>query len=347
MYEKNGNGGFDMALLYLLISFCVGVLILELCLIVLSAITADTMIPSGAEFRRWDILWFRLERDLYAQGDKQGKIRLKTCKFVFAPHLILDLSKVSKKRIRVMDLVTTGVSLLLSVTMMVLSFLKWRSLSDGCFRSVIWGICAGFFGFSIMLIVAVIKAHTQKNTFRAFLMEKLREKQQNGSFDGVDLPPLSDVMHLNPSEPEKLMYLDMRYRKCSFENDLFGIATCAQEMELLNDMKLVSSNRFSKNSTLMDYYTFRQKDPVRAREFYEKSKKEIEDDMDCNGRRKLAYFSFFVLKDLEKAQTCIKQGFSALPVDDPLFSEEERNYERQMLTYLKGLIEQETAEKTL
>ena len=336
-----------MVLLGLLISFCVGIMILELCLIVSSVLIADIMIPAGAEFRRWDILWFRVERNLYAEGNKQGKLRVKTIKFVFAPSLLLDLSKVEKKRLKVLDIVISGISFILAVTMMILSFLKWRSLSDGCFRSVVWGVCAGFFGYSLMLVVAVIKAYATKNTFRAFLVEKMREKQQKGTFDGVDIPPLSEVLHLNPSEPEKLMYLDIRYRKCSFENDLFGISTCALEMETLNDMKLTSSTRFSKNSTLMDYYAFRQKDPVKAREYYEKSKNEIEDDRDCNGRRKLAYFSYFVLKDPEKAKECIEQGFSALTVEDPMFTEEERHYERQMLTYLKDLIEQETAEHTL
>ena len=53
-----------------------------------------------------------------------------------------------------------------------------------------------------------------------------------------------------------------------------------------------------------------------------------------------------IREDIEKAEKCIEQGFEALTVEDPLFGEEERNYERQMLTYLKDLIEKETAEIT-
>ena len=344
--EREVSGVIHLDLLAILVSFCVGIVILEVCFIIMQVFLADALIPSGAQFRRWDILWFRLERDLYAKGDKQGRLRLKTAKFVFAPHLFLDLSKVSKKRLKIMDLVSTGISFILASIMLLLSFMKWRSLSDGFFRSVVWGVCAGFFGFSVMLIFMVVKANIVKNTFHAFLQEKLLDREHTGSYQGIDLPPLSEVMYMNPTEPEKLMYLDMRYRKCSFENDLFGISTCALEMGLLNDMKLAPSGRFSKNSNLMDYYAFRQKDPVKAREYYEKSEKEIEEDMDCNGRRKLAYFSYFVLKDIEKAEKCIEQGFEALTVEDPLFGEEERNYERQMLTYLKDLIEKETAEIT-
>ncbi|MBR5040562.1 MAG: hypothetical protein IKX68_05560 [Clostridiales bacterium] len=336
-----------MALLYLLISFTVGIVVLELYLIILTAIIADTLIPSGAEFRRLDFLWFRLERNLYAEGDKQGRLAVKRIKFVFAPHLLLDHSKVSRKRFRAMDLVTTITGILLAITVMILSFLKWRSLSDGCYRSVIYGVCAGSFGFGIMLIAALIKAYAKKNAFRDFVAEKIYERHQKGSYREVELPPLTDLTHLDPSEPDKLLYLDMRYRKCSFENDLSGMAMCAMELELLNEAKLLQINRFSRNSNLMDYYAFRQKDPVKAREYYEKSKNEIEDDRDCNGRRKLAYFSYFVLKDPEKAKECIEQGFAALTVEDPMFTEEEKNYERQMLTYLKDLIDQETAEKTL
>ena len=334
-------------LLGFVIRFFTGVAVFEICLIVQNVLLADTLIPAGAEFRRWDFLCFRWERDLYAKGDKQGCLRFKINKFVFAPHLILDLTNLSKKTIKITDIINVAANLLLAGVCLVLSIMSWIDLSEGALRNVVFGAVSGFAVYILIFIMAIVRTVGKKNTFQKFFAEKLQERHQNQSIRGVELPPLSELVHLNPTEPQKMIYLDTRYRKCSFENDLAGMAVCVQEMELLNDVMLLPSNRFSRDSDLMDYYAFRLKDPVKAREYYEKSQKEIEDDRDCNGRRKLAYFSYFVLKDVEKAKACIADGFAALSIEDPLFTEEEKKYEEQMLTYLKGLIEQETAEKSL
>ena len=96
---------------------------------------------------------------------------------------------------------------------------------------------------------------------------------------------------------------------------------------------------------MMLYYSFRVKDPEKATFHYNRSKNDIDRDMDANGRRRLAYYAYYTLCDADAARKYVDQGLDALKVPDPLRTRYENGLEEKMLKYLKSVLDQRETEE--
>ena len=95
---------------------------------------------------------------------------------------------------------------------------------------------------------------------------------------------------------------------------------------------------FHRDSALMMHYSYWEPDPNRAKVHYESSKGMIDNDKDSNGRRRLAYYSLFVLGDTDLAQRYLEEAISALGSSDPRVTECEKNLERKILEKLNDAL---------
>ncbi|MBP5492156.1 MAG: hypothetical protein J6Y08_04865 [Clostridiales bacterium] len=141
---------------------------------------------------------------------------------------------------------------------------------------------------------------------------------------------------------EKVVYLGIFYRYAEMRNDLMAMAEAAHAYEKLGTLTLTETGHTHVDGTLFVYYSFREKNPELAKKYYQHSRKAIDNDMDCNGRRKLAYYAYYILEDKALARTYLEQGLWALTVEDPRMAKLERTLEERMLGYLKSLLDNES-----
>jgi hypothetical protein len=138
---------------------------------------------------------------------------------------------------------------------------------------------------------------------------------------------------------QRVPYLCTYYLCAEIKNDLPALAQAANAFSKLNTATLTDAGHFSVDTTMFGYYSFREKNPSMATRHYSHSMKNIDADMDCNGRRKLAYYAFYILEDKDLARTYLEQGLRALKVVDPRITPAHLHFEERMLNYLKSQLE--------
>jgi hypothetical protein len=335
-----------MEYLELPVGFFLGIFACLIAISVLLFITALIsvlfLVSQGAECRHFHYLIFKVEKELYSEDpEKNGHYVLKKKKYTGFPNFLVLRGKLSYEEMVKKD---SFVSFLIFPFVAALTALMiYLTIIAGNFylRMFLVGTSVGCCLYLLIHIKTIIDGRSDETTLRKYTVKKTQEFLQAG-LEAVDLPPLSELSYEKANDMEKLMYLNLRYVKAQIMNDLPVLAECAHEIENLNINALLLDYRFHRNAMLMDYYSFRERNALKATEFYEASKEEIEKDMDCNGRRKLAYYKYYVLHDVPGAKTCVEQGLEALKVIDPSRTEAELKFEENMLLYLKGVIENET-----
>ena len=330
-------------LLQILLGMWVALMSVGLVLLISDLIVIAFSVPEGATFRRLTYLGFSVEKDLYAEDPaKRGKLRIKKFKFAPFPDLLIDCYWPEEKNKKVGRKVNTVTFIVLAAIVALLTYAV-IAIPNNFARAVFIGMLTTFGFFFIAIPLSKPLSKGKKNEFATFLEKKIREIRDGGSIENVDLPPLHELPVQTEVDFYKWRYLRLRHLKAEMTNDLNGIAENIYMIERLTDTKLPILARVSRNACLMDYYAYRQKDYTKATEYYNSVKEQIEKDMDCNGRRTLGYYSYFVLGDKEKARKCVEQGLSALTVEDPMRMPIETEYEEKMLLYLKRLLDEDQA----
>ena len=335
-----------MGYLELPVGFFLGIfaclIAISLLLFITTLIVVLYLVSKGAELRFFHYLSFQVEKELYSEDPKKnGHYVIKKQKYSGIPNFLVLRGKLSHEEMEKKD---SFISLLIFPFALALTALMiYLTIIAGNFylRMFLLGASVGCILYLLLHIKSVIDARSGVKTLRGYTVKKTREILQTG-LEEVDLPPLSELPFEKATDTEKLLYLNLRYVKAQIMNDLPVLAECAHEIEALNASKLLMNYRHGRNAILMDYYSFRERNALKATEFYEASKDAIENDMDCNGRRKLAYYKYYILHDVPGAKACVEQGIEALKVIDSARSEMENKFEENMLLYLKGVIENET-----
>ncbi len=311
-------------------------------LFIVSLVSVLFLVSLGAECRYFHYLTFQVEKEMYSEDpEKNGHYVLKKKKYTGIPNFLVLRGKLSFDEMMKKD---SFISLLILPFALALTALMiYLAVIAGNFylRMFLIGVSCGCILYLLLHLKTLIDVRSGAKTLRKYTVKKTREILQT-RLEEVELPPLSDLPFEKATDTEKLMYLNLRYVKAQIKNDLPVLAECAHEIENLNSNTLLLNYRFYRNAILMDYYSFRERNALKATEFYEASKEEIEKDMDCNGRRKLAYYKYYVLHDVPGAKACVEKGIEALKVIDPSRTEAELKFEENMLLYLKGVIENET-----
>ena len=330
-------------LLMFVIGGWVALFSIGLAVLVVNLIMMAFAIPAGAVFGRITYLGFVIEKDLYAEDPaKRGKLTIQRYKFSLVPDVLIDCYWPEEKG-KVVNRKVNAVTI--AVFAAIVALLIWGVIAcpNNYIRAAFIGLLIVFGGMFLGMLFLIPLSGKKKNDFLSYLSMKIREIRDGGSIENVDLPPLHELPVQTGVEFYKWRYLRLRHLKAELANDLSGIAENIAMIERLNDKKMPVMGKVARNAILMDYYSFRQKDVTRATGYYNQVKDLIENDMDFNGRRTLGYYSYFVLRDKEKARKCVEQGLSALAVEDPMYMKIEREYEEKMLLYLKRVLEEDQA----
>ena len=207
--------------------------------------------------------------------------------------------------------------------------------SHGYLRNFAFGFAFTTAGWILIFVMSKRKPEG----LEALRIEKTRELIDGKDPEEVDFPSLETLSFPKATTQQKIHYCFSRYLWAEMRNDLTAMAEAAHYLYENRAAYLPATFVKARNSMLVSYYSFREKNPEMAKQFYEETPSELEADKDCNGRRILAYYAFYVLGDRERAKNYMQEGLKALSANDAALLPAQRATEERMLLYLKSQIE--------
>jgi len=286
-------------------------------------------------------LFIRWDRDYYDK-ENPGKMKFSRTRLNQIYPTVLMYKKGADEEVR-KSTFHTVLAVVLAVTFAVLTLMNGYGAFDSMkqeVRGFLGGLCAGAFGFFFSISYYNIKRHKKPEGLEARIWELSMSMQQAKTEEDLVAQPFDHAMFGSAALGSKIRYLCSFYRVAEMRNDLAAMSECIDEMTRLKTVGLTDMGHFYLDTVLFSYYSFRHKVPILATQFYQHSKRNIDADTDANGRRKLAYYAFYVLNDKEAAKKHVEEGLSALSVDDPRQLEIFLKFEEKMLLYLKSQLQQ-------
>ncbi|MBO4494701.1 MAG: hypothetical protein J5752_02460 [Clostridiales bacterium] len=336
----------------LLLGFFVGSIIASLFYVLVACLIAKT---KGWPIRSFSFLFWKWERDLYsegagagtsdaARGDVSGSkagtanlppMKVRVTKFQFFAKVQFSLIAADKKFNLTCHIVYTLVALPI-----IAVFLYLHIKTSGPLESFCEAIWLSFLAIAVSEWIVMAR----KDPAKEKLLEIMQTIRDASPEDHISLPTMEEFESLHPSLMIRVTFYFIGYLVGEQENNFAKIQEMADQLMKQNYSSLPSNTKIRIDSKMMSYFSFRMKDPERATFFYNRSKKDIDADMDANGRRRLAYYAYYALGDAEMARKYLDQGLEALKVPDTLRTRYENGLEEKMLKYLKSVLDQRDAE---
>ena len=292
----------------------------------------------GACLYVFTCLFLRWERDNY-NAEAPGKIRFSVTRLnQLFPTILMYSRTVSPEEVR-----KHQKSGLIVYGILAALFLAGGIAVAVLFPSPVWSLILKYVlggGFLYFLNMAYFAGKAvRKATGLMAKVQEIREAMLKNDISLLPNPAFAYEEYSKAALGDKLTYLTLFYRYAEIRNDLMAMAEAANAMTKLGTATLTESGHFHLDACLFSYYSFRQKDPSLAQKYYKHSKKAIDRDSDCNGRRRLAYYAYYIQQDRELARKYLEEGIRALSVEDPRMSRIERDLEERMLLYLKSQLD--------
>ena len=283
------------------------------------------------------LLW---KKDLYSETDPGG-IRFSTCRIShLTPHVDMFRADATEEDLNNHTMVLFFIWFLCGMA----TGIPARVFFQGDFRTVanfVHGILTGLTFVFLFGILSVNFGRWSKSTPLSGKTRSIRLLLQNKNLLlETPMPEFAVGEFGKANILEKIEYAVRYYQLAEIKNELTAMSLCATSMERLITPGLKPDLRSQLDSELFSYYSFRCKDPEKAMKHYRGSRKEIDSAMDPSGRRKLAYFSLYILSDKEAAQSFTEQGLRGLSVSDPRVFPTITENEENMLTYLRSVLEE-------
>ena len=295
----------------------------------------------GAFYVRVAGIFIRWDKDLY-DPVKPGKMKFTVSRLnQFYPMVTMTYPATKIRRTDVFPIILYTVMAIATMGLFLfLTAAKHYLFDDTLLMEFICGLLAGSGCVFTSSAYYGMKGAFSKNGLAEKRKEMTMSMAVAKSPDDLVLRPFDYPSYGSASVAEKLSYMITFYGVAEMKNDLMAMAECVNTMVRLGTGMLTDAGHFYLDSELFAYYSFRQKDPVLARRYYEHSKKNIDADMDGNGRRRLAYYAFYILEDRELARRYAQEGLRALTVSDPRVAPVSRDFEEKMLNYLLSQIDE-------
>ena len=283
------------------------------------------------------LLW---KKDLYSETDPGG-IRFSTCRIShLTPHVDMFRADATEEDLNNHNMVLFFIWFLCGMA----TGIPARVFFQGDFRTVanfVHGILTGLTFVFLFGILSVNFGRWSKSTPLSGKTRSIRLLLQNKNLLlETPMPEFAVGEFGKANILEKIEYAVRYYQLAEIKNELTAMSLCATSMERLISPGLKPDLRSQLDSELFSYYSFRCKDPEKAMKHYRGSRKEIDSAMDPSGRRKLAYFSLYILSDKEAARSFTEQGLRGLSVSDPRVFPTITENEENMLTYLRSVLEE-------
>lgn len=286
-------------------------------------------------------LFIRWDRDYYDK-ERPGKMKFSRTRLnQIYPTAFLYKKGVdaSKEKSTFHTVLAIVLAVIFGVLSLLLGVIRTDSLSSEV-SALLGGMCAGGFGLFFSISYYKLKRVQTPTGLDAQTWQLMMSIHQAKTEEDLAVLPFDHVLYGSAALGSKLKYLCTFYRVAEMRNDLAAMSECIDEMTRLKAVGLTDMGHFYLDNVLFSYYSFRHKVPELANQFYQHSKRNIDADTDSNGRRKLAYYAYYILNDKEAARRFVEEGLAGLTVDDPRQYEIFLKFEEKMLLYLKSQLEQ-------
>lgn len=205
------------------------------------------------------------------------------------------------------------------------------------------GIAVWFFFDIIHRTILVVDAlQNYKNPSLDKEYTKIVKKFMEGvPIDDIDVPPYTSYGYKDPSKAEIANYQHFAYLKAIWNFDSKSLDEIVSSTEKgINISYGFKDGAFLMSLTnnyydLLHYYSALKFDKHRAEYIFHTIGKDLTKDKDANGKRVLAYYTFFVLEDPQTAMKLVKEGLELVP-EYPIISQ--RPLEERLLRELEELI---------
>lgn len=205
------------------------------------------------------------------------------------------------------------------------------------------GIAVWFFVDIIHRTILLVEIlHSYKNPSLDKEYTKIIKKFMEGvPIDEIDVPPYTSYGYKDPSKPEIAQYQHFAYLKAVWNFDSHELKQIVSSMEecipvtygMREGAYLMT---FQGNYyDLLHYYSAINFNKYRAEYIFYTIGKDLKRDKDANGKRTLAYYTFFVLEDSQTAMKLVKEGLELVP-EYPIISQ--RPLEERLLRELEEII---------
>lgn len=205
------------------------------------------------------------------------------------------------------------------------------------------GIALWFFFdiiFRVVLLVQTLKSYKAPSLTKEYT--KIAKKFVEGvPIDKIDVPHYASYGYKNPSKEEIAHYQHYAYLKAVWNFDANALHEIVSSME--ESIQITYGMRegaylmtFQSNYyDLLHYYSALNFNKHRAEYIFYTIGKDLKRDKDANGKRVLAYYTFFVLEDPQTAMKLVKEGLELVP-EFPVISK--RPLEERLLRELEDFI---------
>ncbi len=286
---------------------------------------------------------FRLFTKLGKKRTAEEKITWHRDKFTIIPIVELghdydSLSEGEKGRITAISLVIFG--LIIGIYTFLICFFMWgdqRFLQRVLLLSALY-VSVAYVAYLIRRIINEIRL---KNGLGSFCREKIKELKDGAAIEQIDLK-VSDAVRKKASRFDKCLYLDLCGMKALWNKDFDSLNSIVREQDRNLRKRGPNSDFVYENMLMGGYYlilfysTYVNPNYNNAVRIYNFIRPALEADMDPNGRRVLAYYQFYIMKQPEVAAITLNQAIEAIQtVDRTRFTNAEYNIEKRLIEELQ------------
>ena len=313
-----------------------GAIVVGIILAVASVITAEI---SGA--------WISSVRIFGKNGQKNSRDASRIWhrdKFVFLPKVILQVSPEEgyaeeiKRMNTIMNLLTF---MLLGIYAFVFLFLTWREYS-------FWATCLKYSAFfavveTVILFIKFINYKLSKGyQLETICQERLNELRNGAPLENLDMS-IPDGVIDKADRKGKVFYYHLCFSKSLINRNYTALNGIVRQIDAALRKNGPKSEYVDERLCSIGFYdilfysSYINPNPKHAQRIYNFIRPTIEADMDVNGRRVLAYYQFYILKQAQAAAITLSQASQSLQnVDTEIFVPAEINLERRLLEELQN-----------
>ena len=194
--------------------------------------------------------------------------------------------------------------------------------------------------FSVVVLIYFIVLHAKPANSRVLIKNQIALDKLCGgdSYSELDLDP-SCIRDKNINKAIRATHSCLCCNKALETGNYDLLAAYMYDM----DQMLWTYNQYTKNIAYTGCYyhilffsTYINQNVQNAMKFYNIIRNELERDMDPNGRRVLAYYQYYIMKNPELADKTIREAEAALTNEESLiFSKAELDLERNLIRQLR------------
>lgn len=262
---------------------------------------------------------------------KEGKLTVSTGKWVPICHLSQRKPNITKEEDMIYSLVPNVVGISVSVGICAVALLLVpRSWGNG--YHFVRGMCFSILVYHICLAVLVMKEYlVKKERLSAFTVSKVQELIDGGTLENIELPDMDTLKNLKAYPLDKMTYLSLCYMQCVWTRQYEKLEKIVRELEI-NISPACLREEMQAYYNILFYHMCINPDIKKAKQFFNRIKKELLKDDDANGRRVLAYYQYYVLGEKNEAEKTALDGLSK--VSQFSICDAERNYEKRLMEEL-------------